>query len=257
MIRKLEEYNSEVEYIENAFLDADRKTNVEIALINLKLEKQHNSVILDELKQEEIHKNDTEYNNHYLIDSDFIKGIVKQYNFEVKAGLKLIEEYNSLKPLMLTTFKDNSNPVLKLCLEYEDKEGSSLENGYIKQIRLKYWKALFSNDQFMGLFTSNLKQKYLQYVQELKDYDFSFYNIYSLRIQLNKEMIQGVEDTILNLFEEFSYKHYYDESSKNIHLYNGWKTNKAYKINKKVIIPLMDFMTLYIHGEDITQQTIQ
>jgi hypothetical protein len=51
-------------------------------------------------------------------------------------------------------------------------------------------------------------------------------------------MVQGVEDTILNLFEEFSYKHYYDEQSKNIHLYNGWKTNKAYKINKKVIIPL-------------------
>lgn len=25
---------------------------------------------------------------------------------------------------------------------------------------------------------------------------------------------------------------------KNIHYYNGWKTNKAYKINKKVILPL-------------------
>jgi hypothetical protein len=51
-------------------------------------------------------------------------------------------------------------------------------------------------------------------------------------------MVQGVEDTILNLFEEFTYKHYYDEKSKNIHLYNGWKTNKAYKINKKIIMPI-------------------
>jgi hypothetical protein len=93
----------------------------------------------------------------------------------------------------------------------------------------------------MGLFTSNLKRKYMEHVEELKDYDFSFYNIYTLRIQLNKEMIQGVEDTILNLFEEFSYKHYYDESSKNVHMYNGWKTNKAYKIDKKVIIPLDGF----------------
>jgi hypothetical protein len=41
-------------------------------------------------------------------------------------------------------------------------------------------------------------------VEELKDYDFSFYNIYTLRIQLSKEMVQGVEDTILNLFDEFS-----------------------------------------------------
>jgi hypothetical protein len=55
-------------------------------------------------------------------------------------------------------------------------------------------------------------------------------------------MIQGVEDTILTLFEEFSNKHHwYDEMSKNVHFYNGWKTNSAYKINKKVIIPLAGF----------------
>lgn len=242
LIRKLDEYNAEVEFIENAFTDAERKTNVETALIYINIPKiQYNSVIIGELQQEETHNNTNNYENNYLIDSDFIKGIVQQYNYEVKAGLKLIEEYNSLKPLMLGSFKDNSNPVLKLGLEYEDKEGSSLENAYIKQIRSKYWKALFDNDQFMGLFTSNLKRKYMEQVEELKDYDFSFYNIYTLRIQISKEMVQGVEDTILELFEEFSYKHYYDEQSKNVHLYNGWKTNKAYKINKKVIIPLNGF----------------
>jgi hypothetical protein len=58
-------------------------------------------------------------------------------------------------------------------------------------------------------------------------------------------MIQGVEDTILSLFDEFSNKyHWYNETSKNIHYYNGWKTNKAWKINKKVIIPLSGFYDL-------------
>ena len=56
---------------------------------------------------------------------------------------------------------------------------------------------------------------------------------------MTKNMVKGVEDTILTLFEELSNKyHYYDETSKNIHYYNGWKTNKAYIINKRVIIPL-------------------
>jgi phospholipid N-methyltransferase len=242
LIQKLEKHNAEVEYIDNAFISAERSTGVTIAMVYLVIEKEaHNSVILNELKQEEVHQTQNNHNTNNLIDSDFIKGIVQQYNYEVKAGLKLIEEYNSLKPFMLRSFKDDDRPVLKLELEYEDKDGSNLENAYIKQIRSKYWKALFNNDQFMGLFTNNLKQKYMQHVEELKDYDFSFYNIYSLRIELSKEMVQGVEDTILNLFEEFSYKHYYDESSKNIHMYNGWKTNKAYKINKKVIIPLNGF----------------
>lgn len=242
LVRQLEKYNAQVEYIENAFIDSERKTGVTVSLIYIDIPKiEYNSVILDELKQDEAHKTNNQYNSDKLINSDFIKGIVEQYNYEVKAGLKLINEYNSLKPLMLRSFKDNDSPVLKLELEYEDKDGSSLENAYIKQIRSKYWQALFNNEQFMGLFTSNLKQKYMQHIEELKDYDFSLYNIYTLRIRLSKEMVKGVEDTILNLFEEFSHKHYYDESSKNTHLYNGWKTNKSYKINKKVIIPLSGF----------------
>ena len=238
LIQQLEKYDAKIEYIQNAFVSSERSTNVEIALIYIDIPKISYSVIIDELKKEEQHKTNNQYTSDKLINSDFIKGIVEQYNYEVKAGLKLINEYNSLKPLMLRSFKDNDRPVLKLQLEYDDNDGSTLENAYIKQIRSKYWSTLFSNDQFMGLFTSNLKRKYMEQVNELQDYDFSLYNIYTLRIQINKEMIQGVEDTILNLFEEFSHKHYYNETSKNIHLYNGWKTNKSWKINKKVIIPL-------------------
>ncbi len=54
-------------------------------------------------------------------------------------------------------------------------------------------------------------------------------------------MIQSLDDTILTLFDDFSNKHSYSEYSKNIHLYDGWKTNKAWKINKKVIIPLSGY----------------
>jgi hypothetical protein len=239
LINQLEKYNGKVEFIQDAFSSAERKTNVETALIFIDIPKiEYNSTIINELKKEEYNKQNN-YTSDKLIESDFIKGIVSQYEYEIKAGLKLIDEYNALRPLMLKEFNKDT-PVLKLELDYKD-DSSTLENGYIKSIRAKYWKALFNNDQFMSLFTSNLKSKYSAMVEELKDYDFSFYNIYTLRIQLSKEMVQGVEDTILSLFDEFSYKHYYDESSKNIHMYNGWKTNKAYKINKKVIIPLNGF----------------
>lgn len=241
LVRKLEEYNAEIEYIEKAFVDSERSTEVETALVYISIEKtDYKSILIDELRKDDSHKINNNYTSTQIINADLIKGIVEQFNYEVKAGLKLIDEFNSLKPLMLRTFKEDSNPVLKLELEYKD-DTTSLENAYIKQIRAKYWSTLFSNDQFMGLFTSNLKQKYMQHVEELKDYDFSLYNIYTLRIQLSKEMTQGVEDTILNLFEEFSHKHYFDESSKNIHLYNGWKTNKSWKVNKKVIIPLQAY----------------
>jgi hypothetical protein len=242
---RLEKYNAEIEYIPNAFLDAEHKTPVEIALIKVNIPKPENdSIILNELRKEEQHREQAGHKSEYnLVDADFIKGIIERYNFEVRAGLKLIAEYDALKPFMLNSFKGedySKNPILELNLHYKDDDcNSTLENSYIKQIRTKYWKALFTSDQFMGLFTSNLREKYYNRVKELRDYDFSLYNIYTIKIQLNKELIQSVEDTILKLFEEFSHKHHWcDETSKNILYYNGWKTNKSWKINKKVIIVL-------------------
>jgi len=243
LINKLNQYNADMEYIQNAFLDAERKTGVEVALVKINIPKQeYNSDILTTLKQNEEYKQQ-EYNNTQLIENDFIKGITQRYNFEIKAGLKLIAEYKAMKPLLYDRLQDDymKSPILELKLKQSNNNNATIENDYIKQVRAKYWKALFESKQFMGLFTSNLREKYYNKIEQLKDYDFSLYNIYSIRAELSKEMIQGVEETILNLFDELSHKHHYSEMSSNIHYYNGWKTNKAYKINKKVIIPLNGF----------------
>jgi len=241
LLQRLEKYNADIEYIEDAFISADRKTNVEVALIKVQIEKpEQSSIILDNLKKQEIHKTESIHNSNNIISADFIKGIVEQYNFEVKAGLNLISEYQSLRPLMLNSLKKDtySNDILELSLHYKDDDyNCSMENSYIKQIRMKYWEALFTSEQFIGMFTSNLRQQYLDKVKELRDYDFSLYNIYTIRVQLNKELVQGIEDTILELFDDFSSRHSMDYS-KNIHYYNGWKTNKCYKVSSRVVLPL-------------------
>jgi len=235
LLEKLNEYNAEIEYIQNAFIDAERKTGVEIALIKIDIPYANNrSIILNGLKQEEESTREEKQNNsEQIINADFLKGIVEQYNFEVKAGITLIDEWNAMKAnmfkgceLTITTANNDNN----------------LYNAYIRNVRSKYWNTLFRSNEFMGLFTSNLRELFINKINELVEYDFSLFNIYSIRIQLNNEMIKGVEETILTLFDEFSNKHhYYDETSKNIHLFNGWKTNKAWKINEKVIIPLNGF----------------
>ena len=59
----------------------------------------------------------------------------------------------------------------------------------------------------------------------------------------------AVEDEIIKLFDEFSDMYSWSkEMSANIHYYNGWKTNKSWKINEKVIIPLSGFDRYYSNG---------
>lgn len=251
--RKLTEYNAEIEFIQDAFLDTDaeRKTSVEIALIKVYIPKvQKESFIWEGLKKAQKEREYDAVESTQLIDSDLFKAIVNQYQLEVEAGTKLIKEYFAMQPLILSEFdknKETGETIQKgnciLSLKVNNKEVSV--NRYIREVRRKYWKALFQNPRFIGQLTNNLQSEFYNKINELCDYDFSLYNIYQLKIDMQKKVVSGIEDTILKLFDEFSNKyHYYDEMSKNIHYYNGWKTNKAWIINKKIIIPLSGYRGL-------------
>lgn len=249
--RKLTEYNAKIEFIQDAFLDAERKTAVEIALIKVQLPEVHReSFILEGLRKTQERREFQTEESTQLIDSDFFKAIVNQYQLEVEAGIKLIKEYYAMKPFILSQFgKDEKTGetiqkggciISMTC----SKNGLSV-NEYIKMVRSKYWTALFENKRFIGQLTNNLQRDFYNKVEELSNYDFSLYNIYQLKIDIRKKVVKGIEDTIINLFDELSYKyHWLDEMSKNIHYYNGWKTNKGWIINKKVIIPLNGFYDL-------------
>lgn len=252
--RKLTEYNAKIEFIQDAFLDAERKTAIEIALVKVQLpEVQRESFILEELRKAKEQREVEVEESTQLIDSDFFKAIVNQYQLEVEAGIKLIKEYFAMKPFILSQFEKDKKTgkaiqtggcILQMdIIDNRDKYNSKLSiNEYIREVRKKYWKALFENPKFIGQLTNNLQQDFYNKVEEMKDYDFSLYNIYQLKIDMQKKVVKGIEDTIIELFDELSHKYsYWDEASKNIHYYNGWKTNKAWIINKKVIIPLAGY----------------
>lgn len=243
--RKLTEYNAKIEFIQDVFLDAERKTNVEIALIKVQLpEVKRNSFILDGLRKAQEQKELIQEESTQLVNGDFFKSIVAQYQLEVEAGIKLIKEYFAMQPFILSEFEKDgkTGEIIQKggCMISMNIGGNDLSiNKYVELVRRKYWRALFKNQKFIGQLTDNLQRNFYNKVEELSNYDFSLYNIYQLKIDIQKNIVKGIEETIMELFEEFSNKyHYYNEMSKNIHYYNGWKTNKAWIINKKVIIPL-------------------
>lgn len=254
IVQKLEDNNADIEYIQEAFIDGERKTNVEIALIRVKMpETERTSFILDGMRRAAAYAEDTaEYSETHVAEKDLMQSYVRQFNAEVESGIRLINEYRAMQPFLLSEFeKDPESGKTVQCgssiLKLSVKDKSELsKNAFVKAVRRKYWKALFHNEAFVGKLTENLKREFYKRIDELQNYDFSVYNIKTLQIEINQKMIQGVEDTIIALFEELSNKyHYYDETSKNIHYFNGWKTNKAYIINKKVVIPLDAYNRLW------------
>lgn len=229
---QLAEIGAEVSFIDGAFMGAERQTDVSIAIVKASLPAvEHESTIynrlreaaeLEELAPEEVTD---------LAVTDFLEMIVMQCKVETDAGLELIREYNALKPRI--------GNAISLCIGDKDRYSPLDLNGYVKCVRQLYWSKLFDNPQFMAKLTSNLKDKYRGMVNKMGAYDFSLFNIQQIMTEMNAEMSKGVQDTIVALFDRLTEQHsWYPEMQKNIHYYNGWKTNKVHKINSKVIIPI-------------------
>ena len=243
LMQKLEEYGAEIEFLEGEFTNAERQTDVEVALICVKIPNrtQWKSNIWDSIQREQEVPEEEMDEPDELATSDFISGIVQQYENEVEATTRLIKEYKSLIPYTL-----NSSPLIYLVRDRSNGYGSFSVNAYLQDVRLKYWEALFSNEKFTGLLTSNLRDKYAGMVRDLKNYEFSEFNIKRIYLEMMSEMTTGVEETIMNLFDKLTSEHsWYPECSKNVHYFNGWRTNKAHFIGNKVILPVNGMFSSY------------
>lgn len=239
LIRLLEEYEAEVEFMENQFSNAERKTDVEIALIYIDIPKNYkDNLILDNLRNE-IEIRDIEENNT-IITNDPMKAAILRYKFEVEAGLDLLYNYFSLEPLIADNLKVDSysSPILELKVRGQNSYGLGLINTYIEQVRYKYWKGLIDMDKFRQILTTNLISEFHDKLNDLKAYDFTEFNINQVMFEIQSNLVVSVEETIYELFVDFTRTYTYDEYSSNIHLFDGWKTNISYKINdRRVIYP--------------------
>ncbi len=234
LVNMLNRYNAQIDYMEDAFITAERKTCVEIAIVKVTIEEQKKeSLFYESLVNKEYEEDD--YTSTDLAEADFFKAIIRRYNIEVEAGIKLINEYKALKPYILNEINSEKGSGALLTLSTGNEELSV--NNYVRKVRNKYWRALFNNENFRSKMTGKQVTDYMAEINKLMDYEFSMYNILQIYNDLSKKVVSGIEDAIIALFDELSHQYAWYDTSSNIHYYNGWKTNKAWIINEKVILP--------------------
>lgn len=255
LVQIIENADGTVEYLEHAFLDAERQTDVEIALVKVKFqEPEHISSIMDKLQKEKaVEESDPEERQH-LADNDFIKAIVDQYQMEIKAGCRLIEEYKAMQPYILSSFSQKNEKSMYdyncvLNLKIGDQKASV--NGFIKEVREKYWSTLFKNPKFTGKLTSNVLEEYKSKIHALRDVEFSVFNILEVKWDMMQNVAKGIERSIIDLFDLFCSGWFSEDMGTTIHYYNGWKTNSAYKVNKKAIARFDAFRNYDKHFDPI------
>lgn len=240
LARLLEEHGAAITFLEGAFLQAERRTDVEIALVKLTIPAvEKESVILSGLRAWEGRRQEQPEVTDTLARTNYIDAILERFQLEAEAGTRMIEEYQALRPyIMRSVTTQHSLPILELHIGTQSQEEDATVNGYLELLRKRYWEALFEHPEFCKKVTTNVLTDLRAQVEELRHFDFTHYNILTIQQQMNERLIQGVEQTILALFEDWTYKYHYGDGTKNRQYFDGWRTNEAYKVGKRVIFPL-------------------
>jgi phospholipid N-methyltransferase len=256
LVRMLQELNAEITFVDDAFRDAERSASVDAAIVRVHIqEAEHESEFWSRMKKA-ITESDPQPDPELkaLVAGDYIDQAITLYNTEVAATMEFVKEYRALVPYIYTDLSPQDKyraPILTLTVSGDSGASGFDQQRYMRTVRLKYWRALFKNEKFVGRLTSNLRERYEKQVDRMADYEFSAFNIKQIMIEMNAEMTQGVEDSIMGLFDKLTIEHsWFPECKNNRHYYNGWATNKAHKIGKKCIVPENMFRDSWGYGSD-------
>lgn len=230
LMQRLVGYGASIERLSGAFSASERRTDVETALVYVDIPQvKDTDVDLDSMKRAaELPMRDEQTTD--VVDADFFKAIVQRYQMEARIGLKMIDQFQDLN-----RFVDDRG-LIKLSISSGEQTEMSLQNKYVRELRAYYWKTLFEAKEMQKLMTREVRGAYLAKIQSFRALDFTMDNILQVKIELSKTLVSNVEDAIIKVFDDLTYEHSMGKNN-NIHYYNGWKTNQACRVNKKVILP--------------------
>lgn len=244
LVKRLQELNADIEFIKNGFAnaDAERKTDVEVALIYINIERQ----VEDDLFAGADNK--AAGAEEYTIEEEYplstgrkVEELVAEYNEVVRIGTETIVNYYRNykkvgKYIGLNREADSYTPSGDLTAKMQ-----SQLNDMLIAVRKDFWRRCLDLREVYSRMTVAKQAEFESALNYRCDMDFTENNIRSFVLNLIGSYEQTLTEAVLDIFDKFTIRHSFNSDNKyekNIHYFNGWKTNNAFKVGKKVIIPI-------------------
>ncbi|GGD04299.1 DUF4942 domain-containing protein [Enterococcus wangshanyuanii] len=164
----------------------------------------------------------------------------------------LISSYNEHISLLKKKYLfDNSLNMFESIMKQKHKFGSFSYrrndltlNQEIKSIRSQYWEKILKTDEFRKKLTRHGSSLITDKIDSATKLEITEENVLLLLTALMSNGYEVILDSCVEWFKKMTGNHQ-NEYSKNIHYYNGFKTNDAFKVNSKIIIPAYQASSYY------------
>lgn len=236
------EKHGEVEYIADAFKDAERPTDVEVALVYLRKESNFNSdlagSILDDLRKDQVRVDDLAKGfhnpNELAVPATFVENAVLVFNAAVRAAKEAVfadarKQYYTR--LIGETMAKMSGQAPDPYLSYEnlqDRVRMELGKAY-DDLKDRAWTGILRSSQVLDMLSSAAQNRLESDFDRVKKLEFTAKNIYGFLLGLSKaqgdiqiQMLCDIFDTIVRYHTD------------NAHFYMGWKSNDKHRLGMKI-----------------------
>ncbi|MGX6962287.1 class I SAM-dependent methyltransferase [Vagococcus xieshaowenii] len=245
LLNLLNQYQATFSYHDDLFIDAERKTSVRTVIIKLTIDRVRTNVsdlyakILNTVKNATLEENQKlEKSLSCFVKSNEINervNSIKTLVYQYEAHVKLIKE--RFKADTALKYFESMLPSMSYCSK---KSNLTQINDDIQSTRYTYWEQILQTDEFSKQLTEHGKQQLRKQMETSASMEINLVNIELLLMAVTQNSSSLCLESCLHFFKEIT-KYHQKEYSNNVHYYNGWKTNNAFKVNKKIIKPFDNY----------------
>ena len=210
--------NGTFENLGECFTNAERKTNVQVALVNIKKAGQSHAQEFEGFFMEE---DPEEMQANGLISYNVVRDLVNRYVQACKIYSEALNVKNRLNATTGSFFGGNIG--IQANLTYEE---------YKKELQKSGWKYIFNEMNLTKYTTKGVREDINKFVEQQTQVPFTMRNIYIMLDIVIQTAGQRMDKAILEVFDRVTEKHH-----DNRYNMKGWKTNSHFLVGKKFILP--------------------
>lgn len=226
--RLIEQYGS-CDFIGSVFYgpDVERTTSKEAVIIWLHKPQRDKTVEFGSDYDKDAFVAEVEYNANPLASSNILESLVAQYE---GAKAALIEQEAAEAKYLFYVSAVRNRGVGDDCVVGTVSKRSLNEK--ITSLKKDFWRYVFDKTSVGKRTTSQVQKEFEKFQTETSNLSFNMPNIKRLLETLMASSNQIIEKCLLDTFDKATSLH-----EKNTVHTEGWKTNKSYRLNKKIIVP--------------------
>ena len=217
------------ENVGKAFQYAERPTDAEIEIVYLHKEASGDKMEWEVRNNREEPNFDRDGESQEVALRGFVANLLASFN----ASMAHYEAYNLARQKVMVYLGPFSRGG-KTAMEASDVKDGTRDryNTFIAELQEQAWHAILDHPKFQSILTARARAMMTDFRQRQQRMDFNESNIVAMFDQLVAKRDDILMGAVLDAFDTMTKYH-----EENRIYYEGWKSNKCWKVSKKVVLP--------------------